>query len=219
MDKCVFLVIQFALVTEIVIEVFAIYVHATLSNGCAVHASIMGTNTRWKTTKCDVTNFLFRSSLGQKRNNNTKSRIRKEVHPGNNSSYIPCTLPLIAVIFGGCLTTSTNLFAIPKRRDSFGMCWLRMSPQNMLKYPRWGEKSSRGNGHVGCRYKPPPSSSMTLVWVRLVPVRRSQTSRISDCVRTWERLGPMMQHAIWSKQNQNSSNSIVVPLYSRFCTL
>ena len=56
--------------------------------------------------------------------------------PSNNSNYIPCTLPLIVVIFGGCLTTTRNLFAIPKRRDSFGMRWLKMSPENMLKYLR-----------------------------------------------------------------------------------
>ena len=106
-----------------VIEVFAIYVHATLSNECDIHASIMGASTRWKITKCDVVNFLVRSSLGRKHDNSTKSRVRKEVHHGNNSNYISCTLPLISVIFGGCLTTSTNLFAIPKRRDhSFGMC-------------------------------------------------------------------------------------------------
>jgi hypothetical protein len=31
--------------------------------------------------------------------NNTKPRVRKEVHSRNNYGYIPCTLPLIAVIF------------------------------------------------------------------------------------------------------------------------
>ena len=60
-DERVFLVIQFAQVTEDVIKVFALYVHATLSNGCVVHASIMGTCTRWKITKCDVINFMVRS--------------------------------------------------------------------------------------------------------------------------------------------------------------
>ena len=121
---------------EDVIEVFAVYVHAMLSNGCAIHASIMGTTTRWKIINCDITNFLVRNSLGRKRDNSTKNKVRKEVHPGNNSSYISCTLPLIAVIFDGSLTTQTNLFAILERRGSFSMCWSRISPQNMLKYPR-----------------------------------------------------------------------------------
>lgn len=122
--------------------------HATLTNRCVVHASIMGTSTRWKITKYDVISFLVRSSFGQKRDNNTKTRVRKDVLPGNNSNYIPCTLPLIAVIFGRCFTTLTNLFVIPKRKDSFGMCWSKMSPQNLLKYPRRGEKSLRGNEHA-----------------------------------------------------------------------
>ena len=88
---------------ENVIEVFVVYVHATLSNGCAIHASIMGTSTRWKITKCDVINFLIRSNLGRKRENITKSKVRKEVHPNNNFSYIPCTLLVIAMILVGAL--------------------------------------------------------------------------------------------------------------------
>lgn len=102
-----------------VIEVFAVSVHATLSNSCAVHSSIMETCTRWKITKSDIINFLVRSSLGWKCDNSTKSGARKEVHPNINSSYIPCTLPLIVVIFCGCLITSRNLFAITKRKGFF----------------------------------------------------------------------------------------------------
>ena len=133
---------------ENIIEVFAVYVHAMLINWCAIHAFIRGLNTRWKITQCDVIKFIVRSNLGWICDNNTKSRVRKDVHPGNNSSYIFCTLPLITVIFGGCLTTSTNLFAIPKRREFFSMCWSRMSPQNMQKYHRRREKSSSRNGHA-----------------------------------------------------------------------
>jgi hypothetical protein len=47
-----------------IIEVFAIYVHATLSNGCAVHAFIIRTITRWKISKCDVVKFLVGGKLG-----------------------------------------------------------------------------------------------------------------------------------------------------------
>ena len=124
-----------------VIKVFAIYVHATLSNRCVVHVFIMETNTRWKIAMCDIINFLVRNNIGRKHDNNTKSKIRKEVHLSINSNYIPCTLLLIAVIFGRWFLvqwTSTNLFLIPKKNDYFGMCWWRMSPQNMLKYPSWG---------------------------------------------------------------------------------
>lgn len=41
-------------ITEDVIEVFAVYVDAALCNGCHVHPSIMGTNTRCKIMKRDV---------------------------------------------------------------------------------------------------------------------------------------------------------------------
>ena len=36
-----------------VIKVFVVYIHVTFSNGCVVHASIMGPNTKWKFTKCE----------------------------------------------------------------------------------------------------------------------------------------------------------------------
>ena len=127
-------------------EVFAIYVHATFSNGCVVHVSIIGINTRWKF--CNVINFIVKSSFERKHDDNTKPKVKNEVHTGNNISYIPCTLPLIAVIFGRCLTTLTNLCAIPKGMDTFSMCWSRMNPQNMMKYPRQKKKSSRENGHA-----------------------------------------------------------------------
>ena len=100
---------------ENVIEVFVVYVHATLSNGCAIHASIMGTSTRWKITKCNVINFLVKGSLEWKCDNSTKFRVRKKVHPDNNSNYIPCTLPLIAVIFNGALQVRWT--CLPFRRE------------------------------------------------------------------------------------------------------
>jgi hypothetical protein len=85
---------------ENVIEVLAIYVHATFSNGCAVHPFIMGTSTRWTNTKCDVEDFFVRNSIGCKCDNNTKSKVKKEVHLGNNFSYILCILSLIAFLVG-----------------------------------------------------------------------------------------------------------------------
>jgi len=120
-DECVSLIIQFAKVTKDVIKIFAVYVHATLSNGGPVHTSIMETSTRWKIGKCDVINLLLRFSSKQKCNNSTKSKIRKEVLPSNTCYNIPCTLPLIAVIFGRCLTTSTNLLAILNGRNFLSM--------------------------------------------------------------------------------------------------
>jgi hypothetical protein len=99
-----------------VVKVFVIYVHATLSNGCVVHAFIsMETNTRWKIAMCDVRNFLVRSNIGRKRDNNIKSNTRKEVHHNINSNYIPCIILLITVIFGRWFLvrwTSRNLFVI-----------------------------------------------------------------------------------------------------------
>ena len=100
MDECDFLVIQFAYIIKDVVKVFAIYVHVTLSNGCVVHDFIMETNTRWKIAMCDVRNCLVRSNIGRKRDNNTKSKIRKEVHHNINSNYIICIILLITVIFG-----------------------------------------------------------------------------------------------------------------------
>jgi hypothetical protein len=125
-----------------------IYVHATLSNGCVVHASVIGTSTRWKLKNCDVINFLVGSSLGRKRDNSTKSRVRKEVHPGNDFLLHSLHSHTDYGDFCGCLTTLTNLFAILKMVDFFGMRWLRTSPQNLPKYPRWGEESSKGNWHA-----------------------------------------------------------------------
>ena len=86
---------------EDVMKVFVVHVYATLPNGCDIHASIIRTNTRWKITKCDVINFLVRINFGQEHDNSFKSKVRKDVDLGNNFSYIPCTLPLIVVIFGG----------------------------------------------------------------------------------------------------------------------
>jgi hypothetical protein len=57
-----------------------------LSNGCVVQAFIMDTNTRWKIVMCDVRKFLVRNNIGQKRDNDNKSKIRKEVHLSINSN-------------------------------------------------------------------------------------------------------------------------------------
>ena len=48
---------------EIVIEVFAVYVHATLSNECAVHASIMGTIQDGKLQSVILYTFLLEAVL------------------------------------------------------------------------------------------------------------------------------------------------------------
>ena len=69
------------------------------SNGCVVHAFIMETNPRWQIAMCDVINFLVKINFGRKRDNNTKSKIRKDVHLNNISNYIPCILLLIVVNF------------------------------------------------------------------------------------------------------------------------
>ena len=129
---------------------FAIYVHAMVSNEyrCNEGVSKMGTYTKWKITKCDGINFIVINIFGEKCDNSTESRVRMEVHFSNYSSYILCTLPLVVVDLGGCFTTLSNLFAIPKRLGSFNMCWSRTDPQNMRKYPRQGEKLSRRNEHA-----------------------------------------------------------------------
>jgi hypothetical protein len=74
---------------------------------------------------CDVRNFLVRSNIGRKRDNNTKSKIRKKIHLSINSNYIPYIILLITMIFGRWFLvrwTSTNLFVIPKKNDYFDMC-------------------------------------------------------------------------------------------------
>jgi len=45
-DESICLIIQFAQITKDIIKVFAVYVHATLSNGSLVDTSIMRISTR-----------------------------------------------------------------------------------------------------------------------------------------------------------------------------
>jgi hypothetical protein len=80
-DELICLVIQFVEVMKDVIKMFAVFIHATLSNGSPVHTSIMGTSTWWKIAECDVINLMVRFNTRRKCNNSTKSRVRKDVYP------------------------------------------------------------------------------------------------------------------------------------------
>jgi len=118
------------------IKVFAIHMHAMLSNGGPIYTSIIETSARWKIAKCNVINLLVRINPKRNCNNSTKFKIKKEVHTSNTCGKIPCIFPLIAVIFNGCLTVAlTNLLAI-SNRGNFSVCvvwgWIHSTGSNIL---------------------------------------------------------------------------------------